>query len=57
MTVNESTNLLSAMYRMNWGYDGDGDEALYSMTYPSWQGYNGSKSIIYNLEPKGMLIQ
>lgn len=42
---------------MNWGYDGDGDEALYSMTYPSWQGYNGSKSIIYNLEPKGMLIQ
>ena len=57
MTVYEGHNYLDAMYRMNWGYDGNGDDALYSMLYPSWQEYDGDKSIIYNLVPKGLLIQ
>ena len=56
MTIYEGHNYLDAMYRMNWGNDGDGDDALYSMLYPSWQEYDGDKSIIYNLAPKGLLI-
>ena len=56
MTVIEGQTSYPSYYRMNWGYDGNGDDSLYSMQLPSWQGYDGFRTINYDLIPKELLL-
>ena len=56
MTVIEGQTSYPSYYRMNWGHDGNGDDSLYSMQFPSWQGYDGFRTINYDLIPKELLL-